>query len=94
MRLLPSEHTDIMNLLKEARLENDVLLTKKTGWVHLKYKSETFSFHRKKVTQLENGRFVDSVEYYTGSPRQPEKADSWSQVARMLHEWTKKASSL
>lgn len=90
MRLLPSEHTDIMNLLKEAGLENDILLTKKTGWVHLKYKSETFSFHRKKVTKLENGRFVDNVEYYVGSPRMAEKVENWQEITHRLKVWLEK----
>lgn len=79
-----------MTLLKEAGLETDILLTKKTGWVHLKYKSETFSFHRKKVTKLENGRFVDSVEYYTGSPRQAEKVETWQDITLRLKTWLEK----
>ncbi|WP_339791757.1 hypothetical protein [uncultured Imperialibacter sp.] len=90
MRLLPTEHKDIMNLLKAAGLEDEILLTKKTGWVHLKHKGEVFSFHRKKVTKLENGQFSDTVEYYVGSPRNPEKLADWPHVAARLEAWLEK----
>jgi hypothetical protein len=90
MRLLPAEHNDIMNLLKAAGLENEILLTKKTGWVHLKYKGEVFSFHRKEVTSLENGKFIDSLEYYVGTPRKPEKVATWLDVAAQLKAWLEK----
>ncbi|CAD5254427.1 MULTISPECIES: hypothetical protein [unclassified Imperialibacter] len=90
MRLLPTEHKDIMNLLKEAGLDNEILLTKKTGWVHLKHKGGVFSFHRKKVTSLESGKFIDSLEYYVGMPRKPEKVENWLEVAEQLKAWLEK----
>lgn len=87
MRLHLSEHQDIMNLLAQAGLADKILLTKKSGWVHIRHEERIFSFHRKKVTAIENGRFVDSYDYYLGSPRRPEKAESWMHVTRALSKW-------
>jgi hypothetical protein len=90
MRILPTEHKDIMNLLIKAGLEKEILLTKKTGWVHLKHNGEVFSFHRKKVTSLERGKFIDGIEYYVGTPRKSEKVEDWQEVAGQLKAWLEK----
>jgi phage pi2 protein 07 len=83
MRLHSNEHQDIMELLERAGLA-DTLLTKKSGWVHIKLGTKTFSFHRKKVTRLVDGKFTDSFEYYIGTPKKPQLVNGWNEVVVAL----------
>ncbi len=87
MRLLDSEQRDMMAMLTKAGVARDISLTKKNGWIHINYFSQSFAFHRKKVTRLEGGRFSDSMEYFTGSSRNPTKRDSWNGVLEELQIW-------
>lgn len=87
MRLLDSEQRDMMAMLTKAGVARDISLTKKNGWIHINYFSQSFSFHRKKVSRLEGGRFSDSLEYFTGSSRNPTRADNWNHVMNQLRLW-------
>lgn len=93
MRLLDSEQRDIMALLTKAGVASDISLTKKNGWIHINYFSQSFSFHRKKVTRLVEGRFSDSLEYFFGSVRSPLKAENWNAILRELGLWVENISN-
>lgn len=87
MQLHQTEYSDIKELLRRWQMTEAASFVKRKGWVFIELKGHSFAFHRKKVTKLENGRFIDSSEYYTNFPQKPAKVDGWPEVIQQMEEW-------
>lgn len=92
MQLHLKEHEDIFGCLRRRGLESGVQLVKRKGWVFIQLQGKSFAFHRKKVTWLESGRFVDGHEYYVNYPQKPVKVDGWEEVIEKLTAWLNQLS--
>ena len=93
MRLLSNEHKDIAELLSNHGLADEVLPTKKKGWVHLSVRGNTFSFHRKKVAQLVDGQLSTSFQYYIRQGSKSVEVPDWEAVKVALERFLAQKSA-
>jgi len=90
MRLLPTEHRDLLSTLESFGLfKGEFGFRKKSGWFRIDIisREESFDFHRKKITTIVNGTFKDGVQYRMRFDKKIHPADNWEDVLNQFKSW-------
>jgi hypothetical protein len=93
VRLHLTERDDLLTCLGNADIPtSDFQFRKKSGWLHIDITSRgtSFAFHRKKVTELIDGRFVHSVKFRVRCDGKIQSVDGWTGVITRFEEWLQK----
>ena len=90
MHLNKFEYNGILAAIRREGYQQDKLLfRKKAGWVKIQLEGvgELFQFHRKKVTQIVDGRFKDHYQYRIKVNGVIQSVDSWQNVKAEFETW-------
>ncbi|GEM_PF-3593487 len=86
MRLLNEEYQEISKMMNDFGLPFE--LVKRKGWIHIEVNGKLFAFHRKKKSDLREGKFTDSIHYFIRREGKSEqKVADFQKVMDMLNEW-------
>lgn len=87
MRLLAEEQKEIMKLMDRYDLDGQYELVKRKGWVYVNIKGCSFAFHRKKTTEIVNGKFENKLQYFVRVDNSMQPFEHLSQVIEKLDQW-------
>ena len=90
MRLFKSEYKDLVDRVSAKGLEPEqISIRKKGGWVKIGIPDRTgeFEFHRKKVTEIIDGRFQDHFLYRIKDHHQIKEVSGWKDVIQAFEGW-------
>lgn len=87
MRFLASENIEITQTLNKYYERDSYVLIKRKGWVHIEIGPNTFAFHRKKTSILNQGKFEDKIQYYVRMKKNVRPVNGFSEVIFELNLW-------
>ena len=93
MRLFEAEYQQFLKTAVSCGIHHErINFIKRKGWVHIKISgySDSFQFHRKKVTHISDGKFENSFVYLYKTERRNIDAHDWSEVVHGFKNWCHK----